>query len=614
MTHMKNKLLMTLLASASLLGASAAEISEGDSVEVRHLSNQSTMVRVHGDAKYLLLPIQESNEDAKIKVTVANKPETTFFARLAKNKVDYMVPFDLTPYNNEDLVFIIETEQSRSSVRDASDDAVWKYITVANEFDTANTEPYRPAYHHAPLYGWMNDPNGMFYKDGLWHLYYQYNPYGSKWQNMSWGHSTSKDLIHWNNEHPVALTPDGLGSIFSGSAVVDHNNTAGFGEDAIIVMYTSADTNQTQSLAYSTDGGETFTKYHANPIITTKTEARDPNMFWHEPTQKWILILAHALEKEMLIYSSPNMIDWTLESSFGKGEGAQSGVWECPDLFELKVPGSDQTKWVLICNINPGGPFGGSAVQYFIGDFDGHTFTPDVDNSGVVPTKWMDFGKDHYATVSWNNAPDDRRTVVGWMSNWQYAPEVPTQQFRSANTLPRDLSLFRDADGELFLASAPSPEVDAIRGKMTQDVKSINLSETGRKIALPGNGLCEITLDIEARNNKPVRMMISNNENDRVIMVYDPYKHTLSFDRRHSGEKSFSYEFPAVVKTPTYETNGRISLRIFIDHSSVEVFEKDGRFVMTNLVFPEEPYTTLTISAEGKGSKATNVKVYEIKL
>ena len=610
---MKNRLFMTLLASAGLLAAAAADNSSGNGVEIRHLSNDNTLVRVKSDAKYLLLPIQESNEDARIKVSVANRPETTFYARLAKSKVDYMVPFDLTPYNNEDLVFLIETEQSRSNVRDGSEDAVWKYITVADTFDTSNREYFRPAFHHTPLYGWMNDPNGMFYKDGVWHLYYQYNPYGSKWQNMTWGHSTSEDLIHWNNNHPVAIAPDALGSIFSGSAVVDHNNTAGFGENAIVVMYTSADRNQTQSLAYSTDNGETFTKYPGNPIVTTTSEARDPNMFWHEPTQKWILILAHALDKEMLIYSSPNLIDWTFESSFGKGEGAQGGVWECPDLFELKVPGTNETKWVLICNINPGGPFGGSAAQYFIGDFDGHTFTADMDQSGVVPTKWMDYGKDHYATVSWSNAPDNRRTVIGWMSNWQYAPEVPTRQFRSANTLPRDLSLFRDPDGELFLASAPSPEVDALRGKMTQNIKSLTLNSTGKKVALPADGLCEIAMDIDARNARSVRMELSNNDGDRVVMYYDPAKQTLSFDRRNSGEKSFSYDFPAVVKTPTFENNGHISLRIFVDKASVEVFEKNGRFVMTNLVFPEKPYTSLTISADGKGAKATDIQVYSIK-
>ena len=572
------------------------------------------MVRVHGNAKYLMIPVQENIPDTPIKITLNNKPETTIYARLAKNKVDYMVPFDLTPYNNEDLVFMVETEQSRSSVRDVTEDAIWKYIALADTFDTSNKEKFRPAYHHTPIWGWMNDPNGMFFKDGVWHLYYQYNPYGSKWQNLSWGHSTSKDLIHWDNNHPIALVPDGLGYIFSGSSVVDHNNTAGFGEDAIITMYTSADRNQIQSMAYSTDGGETFTPYHANPIVTTKTEARDPNMFWHEPTQKWILTLAHALDKEMLIYSSPNLIDWTYESSFGQGEAAQGGVWECPDLFELKVPGSDKTKWVLICNINPGGPYGGSAAQYFIGDFDGHTFTSDVDNSGIVPTKWMDYGKDHYATVSWSNAPDDRRTVIGWMSNWQYAADVPTKQFRSANTLPRDLSLFRDPNGDLFLASAPSPEVNALRGKMTQDVKAVNLSGNPKKVALPADGLCEITLDIDAKSAKTVRMELSNTEDEQVVMVYDPARHTLSFDRRSAGDNSFSFEFPAVVKTPTFENNGRISLRIFIDKSSIEVFEKDGRFAMTNLVFPTKPYTTFSISADGKGAKASNIKVYNINI
>ena len=442
-------------------------------VEVDHLGVSNTLVRVTGEGKYLLLPVQEANDDARINVLVDGNVVETIRVRLAKSKIDYSVPYNLSPYKGKNVILDIVTSQGRSSVREAKDDACWKGIRLVDAFDTANREKYRPAYHHTPLYGWMNDPNGMFYKDGKWHLYYQYNPYGSKWQNLSWGHSESADLVNWEHK-PVAVKPDGLGMIFSGSCVVDKANTAGFGENAVVAMYTSADVSQMQSVALSTDGGITFATYPYNPVITLESEARDPNMFWNEATGEWNLALAHALDHEMLFFTSPDLKRWTLQSSFGKGLGCQDGVWECPDLFKLKVDGSGEEKWMLICSINPGGPFGGSATQYFIGDFDGKTFTPDRDADGSVPTKWMDYGKDHYATVSWSNAPDGRRTVIGWMSNWQYAAEVPTQQFRSANTLPREVGLFKAGDGRIYASTVPSPEVDALRGKVVKHVSKMS--------------------------------------------------------------------------------------------------------------------------------------------
>ena len=412
-----------------------AQASAADGVKVDHLGVNNTLVRITGDGKYLMLPVQESNDDARIDVLVDGKKDRTINVRLAKSKVDYFVPFDLTPYKDRDVLLNIVTVQDRSNIREAKADACWKNLALADTFDTTNRERFRPVYHHSPLYGWMNDPNGMFYKDGVWHLYYQWNPYGSKWQNMTWGHSSSKDLVNWEH-HPAAIEPNGLGTVFSGSSVVDTDNTAGFGKDAIVSLYTSADVSQIQSLAHSEDDGMTFEIYPGNPVITLESEARDPNMFWDEVNNRWVLSLAHPLEHEMLFFTSPDLKEWTLQSAFGKGIGAQDGVWECPDMFKLKVDGTDEEKWVLVCNINPGGPFGGSATQYFVGDFDGTTFKADTDANGNIPTKWMDFGKDHYATVSWSNVPDNRRTLIGWMSNWQYAAEVPTMQYRSANTSP----------------------------------------------------------------------------------------------------------------------------------------------------------------------------------
>ncbi len=601
----------SLMLATSLLTATA---SAADGVEVSHLGVNNTLVRITGAGKYLLLPVQESNDDAKVSVLADGKIEKTINVRLAKSKVDYFVPFDLDPYRGHDILLNIVTTQNRSNIREAKDDACWKNLTLADTFDTTNREKYRPAYHHTPLYGWMNDPNGMFYKDGRWHLYYQWNPYGSKWQNMTWGHSSSADLVRWEH-HPAAIEANGLGTVFSGSSVVDSANTAGFGRDAVVALYTSADVSQTQSLAHSSDGGMTFEIYPGNPVLTLESEARDPNMFWDADNGRWVLSLAHALDHEMLFFTSPDLKEWTLQGSFGKGIGAQDGVWECPDLFRLKVDGSGEEKWVLVCNINPGGPFGGSATQYFTGDFDGKTFIADTDAEGAIPTKWMDYGKDHYATVSWSDAPDNRRVLIGWMSNWQYAGEVPTMQYRSANTLPREAGLFRAPDGQLYLSSSPVAELAALRDKPSVSVRNKPAGGNDRNFPLPDSngGACEILLDIDSRKAASVDITISNNDGESVILSYDTKAHTLSFDRRRSGITDFSQDFPTVTTAPTFETDGKLSLRIFIDRSSIEVFGNGGKTVMTNLVFPTVPYSSVSVSAKGGNARIENLKIYPIK-
>ena len=454
----------------------------------------------------------------------------------------------------------------------------WEKMKYSDSFDTKNVEKHRPAYHHTPAYGWMNDPNGMFYKDGVWHLYYQYNPYGSQWENMSWGHSTSTDLMTWTPQ-PVALMGDGLGTMFSGSCVVDHKNTAGFGEGAVIAFYTTAGPSQTQSMAYSTDNGKTFTKYEKNPIITSSArDFRDPHVFWNEEAGFWNLILAAG--QEMQIYSSQNLKDWKLESSFGKEYGNHGGVWECPDLMKMPVKGTDKEKWMLICNINPGGPFGGSATQYFIGSFDGHKFVCEDEPS---ETKWMDYGKDHYATVTFDNAPDNRRCAIAWMSNWQYANIVPTMQFRSANSIVRDLGLF-EYKGETYCSVSPAKEMAKARGK---------------RLSAPSEN-CEIVVTLSG----DAQITLRNSKNERVVMTYDAQEETFDMDRRLSGNISFSDAFPVSTVSPTY---GKVrELRIFVDKCSIEAFDGEGKMCMTNLVFPSEPYNRISVKGKAK------VKIYSL--
>ena len=571
---MKRNILSVLIALASI-GTACAQ-------ETQFLSNNHCLYRIQQKDKCLLLPVQESAEMSNIKVIAGNKQMKSLNVRLAMNKVDYYVPFYLDEFNEEKMLALdIHVNGNYRNDGGISTFTCWKNIKTAESFDTTNREQYRPLYHHTPAYGWMNDPNGMFFKDGVWHLYFQHNPYGSQWENMTWGHSTSSDLIHWTFQgDPVQ--PDAWGSIFSGSSVVDKNNTAGFGENAIVALYTSAGENQTQSMAYSTDNGKTFTKYDGNPIITSNVpDFRDPHMFWNEDIKKWNMILAAG--QQMNIYSSDNLKDWKFESSFGAEYGSHGGVWECPDLMKMKVRGTDKEKWMLVCNINPGGPSGGSATQYFVGDFDGHKFTCE---SKPEVTKWMDYGKDHYATVTFDNAPNGRHVALAWMSNWQYANQVPTMQYRSANSIPRDLGLF-EYKGNTYCSVTPSEEITAARSKKP----SKSLSEA-----------CEMVVNLKG----DATITLSNSKGEKVVMTYKAKDETFSMDRTLSGKTDFSSDFAAITTAPVYGKMNK--LRIFIDKSSIEVFDNDGKMAMTNLVFPTRPYDKVTI--KGKTKKYA---VYKLK-
>ena len=405
----------------------------------------------------------------------------------------------------------------------------------------------------------------------------------------------------------MAIAPDGLGTIFSGSAVVDKDNTAGFGANAIVAFYTSAGERQAQSMAYSLDNGRTFKKYERNPIITsTVRDFRDPKVFWHKETNKWVMILAAG--QEMQIYSSANLKDWTLESRFGEGQGAHGGVWECPDLIQLPVKGTELKKWVLICNLNPGGIFGGSATQYFVGDFDGKTFTND--SPGNL-TKWMDWGKDHYAAVTWSNAPDNRHIALAWMSNWDYANNVPTKQFRSANSIPRELSLYTQ-NGEVYLSSTPVKEIDAVKGTPAKK-KSFKVDHSynmGELFKTP-EGAYEIELSIKNKGADVIGLQLFNSKGEEVDFYYNLPEKKFMMDRTKSGITDFGKDFAAVTAAPV-EIQDTYTLRIFVDKASIEAFDGDGKFAMTNLVFPDEPYNRISFYSKGGKFDVTSVKVYKL--
>ena len=579
--------------------AGTLQLLADNETEMKFLSKNHCLVEIKNVAtRFLLLPVEEKAELCRLRIIVGNETVQAMNVRLAVGQIDYFVPVDLARYAGKHVLVDVQATGDVHKNGSWKDHVCWSHIRLSDVFDTVNREKWRPIYHHTPAYGWMNDPNGLFYKDGLYHLYYQWNPYGSQWENMHWGHSVSRDLVHWENKG-MALAPDALGTIFSGCAVVDHENTAGFGKGAVVAFYTSAGESQTQSMAYSKDNGASFVKYDGNPVVTADVpDFRDPHVFWHQETARWVMLLAAG--QEMRIYSSSNLKDWQYESAFGERWGNHDGVWECPDLIKLPVRGTNKEKWMLIGNINPGGPFGGNATQYFIGQFDGHRFTcedqPDE-------TKWMDYGKDHYAAITFDNAPDGRHILMAWMSNWQYANEVPTLQYRSANAVPCDIDLFEHA-GKTYVGRTPAKELLALRGR-----RLLKRSAAARRTFDAEKGAYELLVNIKPSAAGQTRLSLQNEKGERVVLTYDVAAATLSVDRTLSGETDFSDAFKAVTTAPV---RGQISgLRIFVDKSSVEVFDADGRLSLTHLVFPTQPYNTLLLQ-NSRGNEA-DVAVYELR-
>ena len=595
---------LKVLCVGLMIGIVSASYATDSPIKVRHLVNEQNIVSIQQPKKYLLLPVQDNAPESKVYVVSDNQTASPAMnIRLARESVDYYVPIDLSAYPEKGLAIDIQGLPQNA--------ICWEHIQLSDTYDMNNREKFRPLYHHTPAYGWMNDPNGMFYKDGVYHLYFQHNPYGSTWGNMTWGHSTSRDLVNWEFQGDPLL-PDAWGTIFSGSCVVDYENTAGFGRGAVIAFYTSAKStawgdSQSQSLAYSLDNGKTFTKYVGNPILTSQErDFRDPKVFWYAPDKHWVMIL--AVGQEMQIFSSKNLKEWKKESSFGAKQGAHGGVWECPDLVQLPVEGSKEKKWVLICNLNPGGPFGGSAAQYFVGTFDGKKFT----NESPTQTKWLDWGKDNYATVTWGNAPDGRCIALGWMSNWQYQAVLPTSQYRGSNTLARDLTLYKE-NGDYFLKSAPSPEIESLRGEKVS-VPSFKVSDTYEINSLleHNDGAYEIEMTIKNSGASKIVFSLLNAKDEKIYMYYNVPQKQFVMDRSESGLTDFSKDFPAVTVAPVGDTD-IIRIRLFIDKSSIEVFGEDGKYVMTNRVFPNAPYNRLQFESVRGNFTVKSLNVYKLK-
>jgi fructan beta-fructosidase len=458
-------------------------------------------------------------------------------------------------------------------------------------------EAGRPKIHFSPKEKWMNDPNGMVYNKGIYHLFFQYNPDSVVPGAIHWGHAISHDLVHWQ-EQPIAIYPDSLGFIFSGSAVVDKDNTSGFGSKSnppLVAIFTQhdpvgerqgKDNYQTQSIAYSLDNGKSWKKYKDNPVLRNPgiTDFRDPKIFWYQPGKKWVMAL--ATKDRISFYSSKDLKKWAKESEFGKDRGAHGGVWECPDLISFVHQG--KMLWALIVNLNPGGPNGGSATQYFIGHFDGKNFT-----SQQKITKWLDYGPDEYAGVTWSNIKQGQVIFLGWMSNWLYASRVPTEGWRNAMTVPRLLEI-KKVKGELYISSQPHPALSILNNStfLIPKMRSSDLSVKSHDTETVAR-----SIRFNAPSGKTFSIIMENLSGNKLVIGYDQLKKEFFIDRRHSGKDDFEKSFAGYYTSPRISPDSTIDIHLIIDVASVEIFADHGLTVMSSTFFPEQPYSTIRMES-----------------
>ena len=489
-------------------------------------------------------------------------------------------------------------------------------------------EPFRPQYHYTPEKNWMNDPNGMVFYEGEYHLFYQYNPAGDKWGHMSWGHAVSPDMVHWTHL-PLALAEADNVMIFSGSAVVDWKNSSGFGKDGrppLVAVYTgfrTTDRVQFQCIAYSNDKGRTWTKYSGNPVIDINSmDFRDPKVQWHDATRRWIMTVSLSAEHKVRFYGSDNLKAWTLLSEFGPA-GATGGVWECPDLFELPLPGTNDKRWVLVVNMNPGSVAGGSGGQYFIGRFDGTQFVADGDSlipprpgrSASESAHWFDYGPDYYAAVSWSDVPasDGRRLWLGWMSNWEYGGDVPTSPWRSAMSIPREVGLSRTAEG-IRLVQKPVREMESLRDRHFA-FKSGDVSEANawlKERHVQGDQL-ELMVEFAPRSSGTEGVKVLTSDTEATVIGVDRQRGRAFVDRTHSGNVTFHQKFSGVYDAPLAVHDGRVKLHLFVDASSVEVFVNDGERVFTSLVYPSAASRGVELFGSMTSARITSLNVWTLK-
>ena len=467
----------------------------------------------------------------------------------------------------------------------------------------------RPYYHFTPPQNFMNDPNGLVFYDGEYHLFYQYNPFGDVWGHMSWGHAISTDLIHW--EHlPVALYEEDDIMIFSGSAVVDWQNTSAFGvngEPPLIAIYTGHTAEeQTQNLAYSIDHGQTWMKYAGNPVIAIGAkEFRDPKVYWHEPTRHWIMVTVLADQHKIRFDGSPDLRHWTHLSDFGPA-GAVDGIWECPDLFPLTVEDQPElTKWILKVDV-----WKGTGAQYFIGDFDGTRFINDATDDHILR---VDYGNDFYAAQSWSDMPDGRRIWIGWLNNWHYANTIPTLPWRGLFSIPRELRLRKYPEG-LRLIQEPVEESKQLRQLLYHvndiDIAAVNDQLTKLKIDISQ----EIKVEFALSTAQEYGIKICTGDAEETVIGYDVRTQELFFDRRQAGNSAFSPRFAGLQRAPLPPEGGKIRIHIFVDSCSVEVFGNDGYTAISDLIFPGSQSTRLEFYSIGGDMLLNTLEIWKLEV
>lgn len=554
---------------------------------------------------YLQIPTQ--NWGPYVNVSIYDKAGNKYLSqrlRIARDAVDRYIPLYTKGLTGEQMYVSVGIDYEDGMFAD-------KIHTSSESGLTPWEDPYRPGYHNAPAFGWMNDPNGLIYHNGVYHLFYQHYPYDPHWNDVHWGHATSKDLVHWEQQ-PIALFPDSYGLMFSGSIVVDEHNSAGFGAGAFVAVYTTTHPSQAQSLAYSHDDGMTWHKYGA-PVLYGQGDFRDPKVFWYEPRGCWMMILANGFQVE--VYSSSNLKQWNRELGWGGHVGAHGGVWECPDLVQVPIEGTNESRWVMIVSVSNGAVAGGSGTQYFIGDFRGNDFILHTDGQPL----WMDYGKDNYAGITWSNIRDrrNRPIFVGWMNNWDYCNATPYEwsSFRGQNTFPRALSLIQTPEG-LRLKSEPVEQLSLLRSDKTFE-PMINLVSSpwqSDTIAAMKEGCYMIEMELSASKTS-WKMTLKNDHNEFVAFGFNATTNEVYLDRKNSGKINFGKDFGVanqVARLSGDEFASRAT--VLVDKSSIELFINDGRLVLTDLIFPSAPYNQIELNPEGEQVEVKSLQVTAIEI